>query len=233
MKTNILFYLVKNISLLKSLRFNFKYFPIREAWKFPALIFKHTVFASLEGKIKCNCKTFPGMLIIGSCGVNAIDIRQKNTIIELKGELILNGRTVIGRGSSISVGKNANVQFGANFNSTGNNAIISVSKITFGDNCQLSWDILIMDTDFHPIYSTKGDRINHSKPIIFGNNVWIGCKCTILKGVEIGNNVVIAAGTQITRKKDGQDYSNAIIADCNEVKVVKGIGSWSATACFD
>ncbi|MBQ7670173.1 MAG: sugar O-acetyltransferase [Clostridia bacterium] len=36
-------------------------------------------------------------------------------------------------------------------------------------------------------------------PITIGNDVWIGANCTILPGVNIGNNVVVAAGAVVTK----------------------------------
>ena len=56
-----------------------------------------------------------------------------------------------------------------------------------------------MDTDFHNIYK-DGQIINHNKPIIIGDNCWIGMNCTILKGTIIPNGSIIAAGSTVTKK---------------------------------
>lgn len=56
-----------------------------------------------------------------------------------------------------------------------------------------------MDSDFHSILNYKGEKINSSKPIIIGDHVWIGCRNTILKGVKIGDNIVVSANSTITR----------------------------------
>lgn len=64
----------------------------------------------------------------------------------------------------------------------------------------MSCDILVMDTDFHKITELSGNKIlNPPAPIIIGDHVWIGCRTTILKGVEIADNAIIAAGATITR----------------------------------
>ena len=57
-----------------------------------------------------------------------------------------------------------------------------------------------MDTDFHPIMDSNGTLINPASPVIIGNKVWIGCRNTILKGVVIPDNVVIAANSTITKR---------------------------------
>lgn len=56
-----------------------------------------------------------------------------------------------------------------------------------------------MDTDYHKILNENNEIINEDKPISIGNHVWIGCRNTILKGVTIADNNVIAANSTITR----------------------------------
>ena len=93
----------------------------------------------------------------------------------------------------ISVKEHASLFLGNNIWVTGGNTTIICNKnIMINDDCLLSWDILLMDTDFHKI-------INKEKPIHIGKHVWIGCRTTILKGVSIANNNVIAANSTITK----------------------------------
>ena len=53
--------------------------------------------------------------------------------------------------------------------------------------------------------------------IIIGNNVWIGAGCTILKGVKISDNCIVASGSVVPR---GDYPKNSILAG-NPVKIVK------------
>ena len=71
-------------------------------------------------------------------------------------------------------------------------------ELNFGSNCLLSWDILIMDTDFHKVLDDKGKQTNAPRPIVFGDHVWTGCRVTVLKGVTIGSDNIISAGSVIT-----------------------------------
>lgn len=55
-----------------------------------------------------------------------------------------------------------------------------------------------MDTDFHKIY--MHNKVNNSdKKIIINDNVWISCRSTVLKGVEIYKNNVIAANSNVVK----------------------------------
>ena len=47
-------------------------------------------------------------------------------------------------------------------------------------------------------------RINPDKPILVGDHVWIGCKCVLLKGAEVPDNTVVAAGTLLTSSFSGE-----------------------------
>lgn len=70
-------------------------------------------------------------------------------------------------------------------------------KVEIGENCSISWDVCILDRDYHEL---NGEEVK--APVIIGNKVWIGCRATILKGVAIGDGAVIAAGAVVTREVD-------------------------------
>jgi len=78
-----------------------------------------------------------------------------------------------------------------------NSLIFCRTKITIGSGCAISWNCEIVDDDMHEIISLKG--FNKAAPIIIGNRVWIGSNCKILKGVTIGDNSIIAAGSIVTK----------------------------------
>lgn len=114
--------------------------------------------------------------------------------------------------------KNAQIKIGNNVGISG--GVISAStKIIIGDDTLIGANCTIIDTDFHPIraidrrYSKKNVS---SKPIKIGKNVFIGMNSTILKGVTIGDNSVIAAGSVVRRSVP----SNSVFVD-NKIKKLK------------
>lgn len=56
-----------------------------------------------------------------------------------------------------------------------------------------------MDTDFHKIFDEHRVRLNPSAEIEIGDRVWIGCRCTILKGTSIASDTVVASGSVVTK----------------------------------
>lgn len=47
--------------------------------------------------------------------------------------------------------------------------------------------------------SPKDRRSTYPAPIVLGRNVWVGANVTILQGVTIGDNSVVAAGAVVTK----------------------------------
>lgn len=79
------------------------------------------------------------------------------------------------------------------------------STIIIGDNCSIAYGVLIQDSDYHVVYSKNGTPKLETLPIIIENNVWIGAKAIVLKGVRIGEGAIIGAGSIVT--KDVPPYS--------------------------
>ena len=94
-------------------------------------------------------------------------------------------------GSHIKVGKN----FFANYNCT----IIDVAAVTIGDNCQMAPNVAIY-TAGHPVYpTTRNSSYEYGKAVTIGDNVWLGGNTVVCPGVHIGSNVVIGAGSVVTK----------------------------------
>lgn len=191
------------LSLPKTLRFNFHYFPLKTALKLPVFVSHRTFLRELHGKIMLPEKVNTAMIKIGFGDVGHYDRKRSRSIWQVSGTVAFGGKASIGHGSKLSV--RGNLTLGADFNMTAESTIVCTHQISFGNDCLLSWDILIMDTDEHPIINQDGIRTNPDKPILVGNHVWIGCKCTLLKGTEIPNNAIVAAGTLLTSAFSGEN----------------------------
>lgn len=79
------------------------------------------------------------------------------------------------------------------------NIINVADRVTIGDRSRLSWDVQILDTDFHEILDTDGSPFPKTKPVVIGDHVLVGARAMILKGVTIGDGAVVAAGSVVTK----------------------------------
>ena len=180
-------------SIPKTLRFNFHYFPVKIALKLPVVVSHRTYLRELHGKVELPDKVETAMVKIGFGDVGHYDRKRSRGIWQVSGTVSFGGKASIGHGSKLSV--RGHLSLGEDFNMTAESTIVCAKEIRFGDDCLLAWDILVMDTDEHPLYDMESQRINPDKAIVVGDHVWIGCKCVLLKGAEVPSNTVLAAGT--------------------------------------
>lgn len=95
--------------------------------------------------------------------------------------------------------------------------LTSAVSITLGNNCMLAVDVMIHDSDWHGLYN-RLRPFHCTQAVSLGNNVWVGARAMILKGVTIGDNAVIGAGSVVTKDVD----PNTVVAG-NPAKLVKNL----------
>jgi maltose O-acetyltransferase len=82
-----------------------------------------------------------------------------------------------------------------------NNAVIIAERceISIGKDTLIGSEFTVYDSDFHDLHSRRRlSGKSSTASVTIGDNVFIGSKVTILKGVKIGNNSVIASGSVVT-----------------------------------
>lgn len=153
-----------------------------------------------------------GNVIIGSDVIINSDLKNTNTALTYRCKF------VTGYDGIISVGDNTMLN---------GVCVVSYEKVEIGCDCQIASSTMISDTDFHPVdpdirrKQVRGEKFSFNsvgkKNIKIGNNVWIGWNCIILKGVEIGDNSIVAAGSVVL---NGRYPANSLLAG-NPAKVIK------------
>jgi len=128
---------------------------------------------------------------------------------------------ILGEGASLSIGDNTSFAGDSSF------TITQHSKI--GKNCRFAWGINFLDSDLHEIRDAKGELKNPAKAIFIGNEVWVGCGVTILKGVELGDRCIVAAGSVVTKSFP----EGSIVAGVPAEKIGVNEGQWSEGMKFE
>ena len=77
---------------------------------------------------------------------------------------------------------------------------ISADKLVrIGPRCNIGTHCIMMDNDFHRVEPERRDQRPESRPIILEENVWLGARVIVLRGVTIGTGSVIGAGSVVTK----------------------------------
>ncbi|TKT87649.1 acyltransferase [Dyadobacter frigoris] len=132
---------------------------------------------------------------------------------------------VFGYGGEITIGNRCFIGEGSR--------IWSGNKISIGNDVLISHNVNIIDTNSHEmdhieraegfvhlinVGYPKGPVNINTAPIIIGNNVWINFNSIILKGVNIGDGAIIAAGSLVTK-----DVPAFTVVGGNPARVIKNL----------
>ena len=121
----------------------------------------------------------------------------------------IRGAIYVASGATMKIGDNVGVS---------SSCLWCTKSITIGNHVDIGADTLILDTDAHHLNWLE--RRNHGertcKPIVIEDDVFIGTRSIILKGVTIGARSVIGAGSVVTK-----DIPSDCIAAGNPCKVIR------------
>ena len=112
-------------------------------------------------------------------------------------------------GRNITVGRDVFINACCHFQDHGG--------VTIGDGCQIGHNVVFATLN-HGL-SLEDRQNTYPAPIVLGRNVWVGSNATILQGVTVGDNAVIAAGAVVTK-----DVEPATIVGGVPAKVIRRIG---------
>jgi acetyltransferase-like isoleucine patch superfamily enzyme len=95
--------------------------------------------------------------------------------------------------------------------------ISAAREVTIGESCMLAHGVFVTDADWHGVYD-RSQAIGNTAPVWIGNNVWIGDSAIICKGVRIGENSIIGAGSVVLK-----EIPENVIAGGNPASVLKNL----------
>ena len=129
---------------------------------------------------------------------------SRDAIMIGEGSVLRGSLLVVTHAGSISIGRWIYLGAGSR--------IWSASRIVIGDNVLISHSVEIHDTDSHPIdwaerrdhyrdmlvngHSNSPPKIN-SRPIVIGEDAWIGFGSTINKGVNVGRGAIVSSNSVV------------------------------------
>ena len=110
------------------------------------------------------------------------------------------------------------VHFGKNSYTNLNLTLVDETHIHVGDYCQIGPNV-VLATAGHPILPELREKgYQYNAPVRIGRNCWLGAGVVVVPGVTIGDNVVVGAGSVVTR-----DLPDNVIAVGNPCKILREV----------
>lgn len=197
--------------------FNFYYFPVKQAIKFPIIV-SHKIRLQNMGKRGCLKvqNITPQCINLGRTGSFSLGIGDKfywniadDAIVEFE------GKAFFGRGTQIICGHGARLHFGENFLCNSQCIINSSGNLHFGKNVLIGWKSEFLTSDGHEVYSVSSETMQRKKSeIIVGDHCWIASNVTVLKGTVLLNDSIVAAKACVSK---AFEESNILIGGFNKV----------------
>lgn len=96
--------------------------------------------------------------------------------------------------------------------------LIARTAIELGSHCLVGPQVVMIDADFHGLAPDAREQSGATPPIVIENNVWIGMRALILKGVHISMDAVVAAGCVLTK-----DVPTGAIVAGNPMRIIGSV----------
>ena len=93
---------------------------------------------------------------------------------------------------------------------------LDVARITIGEDVQIGTNVQLL-TPTHPMdVETRRAKWEAARPIVIGNNVWLGSGVIVCPGVTIGDNTVVGAGAVVVK-----DLPANVVAVGNPARITR------------
>jgi len=145
-------------------------------------------------------------------GTGVVFLNQDITIGDGAAPLLGDGMVRLQAG-----GLEARIEIGGGTSFSNGVQVIAERRVTIGRRCLIGDAVLILDSDFHEMSAEGRHRLpGATAPVILEDNVFVGSRAVILKGVTIGKDSVIGAGSVVVRS-----IPPGVIAAGNPAKVIR------------
>lgn len=193
-------------SLIPSLYFCLRYFPLKTALRLPVLIYKPR-FLCMKGTVRIEAdKIRFGMIRLGF-PATGIYPDSGFSFENNGGELVFGGKAFIGSASAFAIGPKGSLYLGHGVQSNAALKIVAYYRIILEEQVRFGWDCLVMDTDFHSLKKTTGEHTRGYGAIHIGTHCWLATRCTVQKRTELPPYTVVSSCSLLNRKYDIEERS--------------------------
>lgn len=151
--------------------------------------------------------------------INQVPLNDFDEIVRLEGELVGSHGKSYFIHPPLYVDFGSHLHLGENFYCNVDPIFIDVNTITFGDNVMIGPRVGFYTAGHPTDAAIRNSGLEFGLPITVGDNVWICAQATILPGVTIGKNSIVAAGAVVTK-----DVPENVLVGGNPARVIRELG---------
>lgn len=192
------------LNILKTIYFNFKMLPFKQAVKFPFFLYGKIILLDLSGRVSIESEIRTGMIRIGYKWIDMWPTSFLPTQIYISGEIIFQGSCIVSGGANLSVHSNRGSLFiGKNVLIGGGSIVKCLKRIEIGEDSRITGNCVVMDCNMHFIKNIDtGTVANYMAPIKIGKRCWITPGSNVLKGAVIPDYSITSRNAYLSK-----DYS--------------------------
>ena len=109
-----------------------------------------------------------------------------------------------------------NIEFGDDVYINFDCVILDCAKVKIGNNCLIAPQVGIYSATHPTPVEERMTGLEYAREIVIGDNCWLGGHSTICPGVKLGNNVIVAAGSVVTKS-----FGDNVIIGGNPAKIIR------------
>lgn len=211
------------------------------------LLGKRSVFNPLVKHIRGrgNIIISPATVLFSNCKV---DIAGNNNLIHISDFCVFNNVTFLIRGDNhrIKISKSVKFNYGGSLHMEDEGGLLEIgedaifeevhiavtepgSRIVIGAGCMFAYDIDLRTGDSHSVIDAKtNQRINPAQDVVIDEHVWVGSHCSILKGVHIHRDCIVATRTVLTKTF----HREGVIIGGSPARILKEDITWQRQRTF-
>lgn len=209
---------MRDYSLIKTLWFNYRYFPREIARIRPVKVGRRVDIKGLVPARRCRPgrksrhQHEPGLIFregteihrymcrIGCGSWQLYSNRSMRTFLWLtsRSRLILGDETDFCTGSRTVVTSHGVLEIGDRFFLNQNSLLWCSRSIRIGSDVSIGWDSQVYDTDFH-VWRSGGVPLPDTSPVVIGDRVLVANRCTVAKGSVIPAGATVASNSLVNR----------------------------------
>lgn len=191
---------IPGVNWIRTLYFNFRLLPFKQAVKLPVFIYGKPVFNSLSGRIIFTCPIKRGMVKMNIVKPFAPSLQTINSQMNICGTIVFGGNAMIGCGTKILVTQNAILELGDSVRITDFCNVDCCKHIVVNDGTSIAHRCQIMDSNHHYVLDTNSNRIAiNSQPIHIGRQCWVCNSSTLTSGAKLPDYTIVASNSLVNK----------------------------------